>query len=53
MQTIEFEYDCGYKIKYPTTMAEDSSILYNATLVDTLTISADAEHDANCEVCND
>lgn len=50
-QTVLFDYDCGFRMEYPTTLAETSSALRNAALIDTLGDMADQVHDLQCVSC--
>jgi hypothetical protein len=46
--TIEITYACGCTYAVPTTLADDQSALRHATLVDTITVLIDTQHDAAC-----
>ncbi|MFJ8690219.1 hypothetical protein [Micromonospora wenchangensis] len=50
MTTVTVDYDCPTRCTYtiPTTLAGDQSALRHASLIDTLGMIADAQHDREC-----
>ena len=44
-QTVKIEDECGFVFEMPTAMPEGGSILHHASLIDTVSMIADAVHD--------